>query len=718
MAGDEGREILHRLETLCMTKRGVALVYVLLVTVVLSILATALAFSYQRTVRALLYDERNVRARELADSAVELALVLLRDHALDWYTAFPPTITSEALGYTEDRLGGRFELRMESLKELYPVGQGTYLTLVATGIAQGQQARTVANVKLSTPLTNFVFYSSGSYTLGPGGTINGPIFAGANGDGGDIRMWHDQYYFHAQRNRPWHSYGKLNLNAQLKASGKIYIRNIDSVNNRYSQPEKTLDGVVSAGDLVHDDLSDVPAKGAVSIASGLQAQPNIRVGVDLPKMSEILGNFRAKKEKTVLDISNYPNGVMAEFIDGQLIVSEAKPKVVGHVFDKDLYLASGSSMIADVQANSLDTLSAGEADTLLRSSVVWDDPDLPNLPYPPDLHGDLDSDGQSETEGDATPITRITRGDELLRVQLSRSEYSTLQLLTSRTDYPDATGQLQAPPLYLRGHVEGKVNLIYDVSDDQLDPKFDRLHTVVLADHEDPSDSERKLTAPDSPGVPGGLRYQDARIAKSPSDTEVSPDLLMVVSRGSISGSGNSMGFKSRARDLEGNLINYDQQLNTLNRNHSDYYLSKGNWPANDFSNTRGNTATVSMYGVFIGSRVSASGTRTAAGSLVSTTSRAFPTTGSNYRWSHFGSTPVGAQADQLAVLPLRQRNASTTSGTWIQLRGSMSSLFDRLRHAGGDNQYDYKLQNLDSKVLRQEMGLPVSVILCTWQRL
>lgn len=703
-----------------MRKRGIALLYVLLVASVMATLATALAFRYQQTVRTLLYDEGSVRARELADSAVELAVVLLRDHSLDWYKAYSSVVSSQDLGYSEARLGGRFELRLENIKGLYPSGQGTFLTIVGTGIAQGQRAVTAATVKLSSPLTNFVYYSSGTYTIEAWSnpTITGPIFAGSNGDSGDIRMWHDIRYYNVQTSEPTHWGGRINLNAQLKASGKIFIRNVDSLNNDYSQGEKSLDGTLASGDLVHDDINGVKPKGAVAVPAGVQAQPNIRVGVDLPKMNQVLKNFRAKKEKTVVDVSGYPNGVMAEFVDGQVVISEARPKVVGYVFDKDIYLSSRAGMVGEIQNNTNNLVSASEAETILKRSVVWDDPDLPNRPYPDDLKTDLDGNGVPESEGDATAITRVTRGGEIARLKLSRSEWQTLQLVTSKTDYPDAVGRPQAPPVYVRGNVAGKVNLVYDVTDDALDPKYDRLRTVVLADHEDPDDSDTKLTPPDAPGVPGGLRYQDPRIAKTPSDSEVSPDLLMVVSRGTISGAGLSPGYKTRSRDLDGKLMNYDQRLNTLSKQHSDYYTSKGTWAAGDFANTRTYTPSVSMFGIFIGSDVNSAGTRTVNGNLISTSNRTFPSAYSDFRWSQFGSRPAGVIGDHMAVFPLRQRNTTLSSGTWVQLRGSLSSLGNRLRNVGGDSRYDYKLQNLDSTVLQQELGLPVSVILCTWQRL
>lgn len=51
------------------------------------------------------------------------------------------------------------------------------------------------------------------------------------------------------------------------------------------------------------------------------------------------------------------------------------------------------------------------------------------------------------------------------------------------------------------------------------------------------------------------------------------------------------------------------------------------------------------------------------------------------------------------------------------RLKGAISSLGSRIQNTGGVNQYDYKFQELDSTVLADELGLPVTLVVCTWQR-
>jgi len=235
-------------------------------------------------------------------------------------------------------------------------------------------------------------------------------------------------------------------------------------------------------------------------------------------------------------------------------------RVVGKLFDKDFYIACHDDLLAEQKhywSSSNDPL----MDQILRSSVAWDDPDYLDAPYPPDLQDDLDGDGITETTGDYYDVVRKVRGAQLARVPLSTASWQTIYLRTNRTDY--GTGGLShAPHLFIRGNVKGKAVIVYDVTDDTLDPGYDRLHTYILGQDEDPSDAPANRIAPaGAPGVSGGVRYDDPNVKLSKTQPVHSQDGLFLLSRGSVHGWGDSSHYRERIRDATGALVNYEDTL-------------------------------------------------------------------------------------------------------------------------------------------------------------
>lgn len=644
-------------------RRGIALVYVLWMTVILSALTVAVLIRFLPSIRAQSYNEGTVRSRLIADSGAELALVLMRDDSLDWYRkgGLPYPVTSQALGLTEDDLGGRFELRFEQVGQLYP-NNASYLTVLSTGYSGRASAHTAVTVKLTSPLTNYVYFSNGSYNIEGWGnpSLAGPLFVNANGDAGNISMWHDIRYWNSQTNREEHSGGHIRLASQFKATGQIYLRNSD-YRAQYSADPKNMDGTTTPGNVVHDDISGVVPKGKVELVTALNAQANIPLNVDMPEMPDVLQKIREMEGKVPVDVSDYPDGVLAEFSDGKLFLSKAERRSVGKVFDKDVWMVDGPSMVSTQALHS--KVDTNTADRMVRTDVAFDDPDFPNAPYPAGMTDDIDGDGTVETEGDYFEVNRVVRGDPIATIDLSRDDWKTVYLTTSRTDYQDGQGHATAPPIYVRGNVKGKLSMVYDVTDDSLDPNFDKLHTIVLDEHEDPLDSPGRTLPGDGPGVPGGIRYDDPNIKASAEDTASSPDALVLVSRGTMGASGTATNFKDRVHDADGKVVNYAQRLKNLDQQYVNAYAGK--YSPVDLRLDSYNQTIAPMSGVFISNKFHYRANRLGADGKQygAEWSRKVNSIWSTMTWSQFPVPPPGVESSKTSFMLLRFRRGCRGRG-------------------------------------------------------
>ncbi|MCA9797577.1 MAG: hypothetical protein KC910_37450, partial [Candidatus Eremiobacteraeota bacterium] len=266
-----------------------------------------------------------------------------------------------------------------------------------------------------------------------------------------------------------------------------------------------------------------------------------------------------------------------------------------------------------------------------------------------------------------------------------------------------------APPVYLRGIVEGKASIAYDVADPAYADQTSKMHVVLLTDHEAPDDTSHTITS--GPGVPGGLHYADPNVPTSADEdvASASPDQLVVLSRGTFSAGGTTKYYKDRVHDADGNVINYSAQLQALADAQK---AAHPELPPGSFK-VGGGAAEAYAQGVFVADH--------------STTSQfAVMTTGGVQSkgfdagtWSKLpGPWPTGARSDRMAFLIRSMRLATVNHGSRFELTGALSSLGKKLTLSGGISEYDYRLQAADADIISNEMGLPVSAVVCTWQRL
>jgi hypothetical protein len=471
--------------------RGGALVYVLCFGLALIILVSALLYRLNMTLRCVTHDQSYIRARFLADSGVYLAMALMKGDYDDWVAHVRPRLPLRSdrfsdPNYSLEALGGRFEISEASIPQAYPPGASEcYMTLVSTGYSGLRTARSFVTIKITSPLVNNVIFSNGNFDFGCWGDpiLTGPVLVNANGDEGRFQAGHDVKYFSVYSGRWEHESFHISLSSEIKAQGKIFLKSWND-QGTWSREPIYFSGKTAAGDYTIQDIPGEVNHGRLTILTELNAQPDMETKVKIPSMKELLSSYKTKPGTTIVDVGSCADGVLAEFVEGTntLHISSAKMKTVGKVFDKDIYLAYRDELLEGMR-DMCHISNPAIADQILKNSVTWDDPDYLPFAYPPDLCGDLDGDGTSETQGDYFEVKRPVRDSVIASITLSRDTPKVVYLRTNKTDYAGERGP-QAPILYVRGNVKGKVALVYDVADDSLDPDFDRLHTCILAQDE------------------------------------------------------------------------------------------------------------------------------------------------------------------------------------------------------------------------------------------
>lgn len=701
----------------CVMKKGFGLAYVLVILATVSTLLASAYLRHSQTIMAMKASGRDqVQARFLAESGLQMAVILLRDEDHDWYKDFAQPVTSADLGIDESNLGGRFELTFHSIPSAYS-GQGDFITVRSRGLVGRNSASSMATVKITCALTNYLFSSRGDFAMVGNLTPDnsGPILVSSNGDQGNFTFWHDRLNLKPLFAGTNHEFGSLKFQGSIQATGSIAVSNVNETGP--VGPPLELNGPLSPMVMTHSDIPGVTEQGSLEFLDQVEFDAQATLNAGIPSIDEVFTEAALAPGLHTIDISSYPTGVLAEFQpDGSLIISEAVLSPVGRVYDKDIYQEYTAQLAAVYLAHN--PLQA-DPDQMLRREVAWDDPDFNNHPYPPDLISDIDGDGVVETEGDSYLLHNLERGTTLRTFQLDRSSFTTVRFLTARTDYPTPTGP-KGPPLFLRGIVRGRAAIFYDVADPAQ--SRDRLQTIVLNQHD--------WQNPSTTGIPGGLRYLDPTIRMKADGAASSADRLIVVCGGQMTAAGNSTYLKRRIRDLTDQPFDFQQRLFDLDQIYTDRFAG-GPWPADEFVICPSvNVSQVSLQGSFVANQLDLElGRLTADGVLAPDTrvdDRRYPSPNTLLLWDQFPNpvisdlptAPVPAWADpqEAAVFGIRFRNTATSGIPQEKLRGSYASLGAPFSGRQGSRYYDYSLRDLDRQTL-QEAGLPISTVLCTWQR-
>ncbi len=705
-------------------KRAFALAYTLIVAAVIFLFAGALFMRATETIRYSGIDVNSVHATALADTGAQLAYALLRDHDPQYFKTQNP-LRSIDLGpdFAPSVIGGTFEVTVDdadyTATGLYP-DNGTFYTLVSTGRVGNHSARSEMTLKMTNPLLNYLFLSPRNLWIGAGTTVVGPIVVNADpvsGEPGNLTLSHASEYYNGISHAYQMDQGDLKLDIQARASGDIQIAN--GCDHGNTAPPLLLNGRYPPQSLQNQDFNILCTWGSwaasVIFTDECALEAHAKFTTKIPTMKKLLEKFRTGAGPAPLDITSAgPEGVLVEFTNGQVFVSQAARRQIGRVYDKALALDEGSYPMSTDYYEPYFGITPAQAQAKLDAEVAWDDPGLPDDNYPADI---------GPGTGDYCDVYRTERAAPLASYTLSATNWTTIYLTTSRTDFLSVDGKPMGPPVFVRGIVKGKVMVVYDVTDDTLDPNEDRLHMMILGEHEMPADSPaNKLPTGGAPGVVGGVLYADRNIKTDPDQVVFSSDRCVLLCRGTLTGAGDPGVHRGHMHDMAGNPVNYRQQIWDLDAQYSNYYTgTPGDWDfrcSPNWIGYWGDGPHCNFYGIAVASHAGGERWRIRSdGQFVDARNYDYP--GGIAKWGDMGvaSPPAGEATTDVAIFPFAMRRARCAPGYSGDVRGSFHSLVTAYK-LSGDAHYDYSWQALKEAEIRTEMFLPIQPVIASFQRL
>lgn len=696
--------------------------YVLAITVILLLAVEAMLVSAHGTLRASVRDWELLRARRTAEMAADLAFVLFRDRSSQWSDARKVWTNKDFNDprLSEENLRAKFWIEVVDRyditrqDEIFPNG-GTYKLIKATAEAGGRRAETVLTVKFTNPGVNNMVISEGDYKqLGSDEALDGPVLVTSDPDrglNGDFRFVH----FHEAKNKDNDKKFTVRFGGEIRAQGKVYIQN-SGPNGKAVGPRREFAEVLEPG---HYRVGE--GKGSVEITR--QSPVDVEeIATGIPGIREVLSTYRRPEANGArfhnVNVTD-PDGVLVEFGNTMAYVHTVRWDTVGKCYDR--------SLIAD--NNERDATSGRYLNRYGRDVMIaealWDDL-FPNDGIPADLAQHL-PDELKNGQGDYFDVKRACRNSKLLEVALHQEEWTILYLRASKNTFfkTHDKGPTQvecdrftAPPVFVRGRVDGKVVVVYDQLEEDDDDSFsaetyyNRFHLYILSEHEDrANDSGPQLNIP----IPGGIHYADRSMALNPEDTGSSNDQVLLLCRGSIRGSGlagRMLNFLYKGN----NRVRYRERLDALDDRFADQYgptyrLVNKARPGADYPITH-------LDGVGIAYRTQWAQNRiTSEGKVVVEADK-------DHRWwcnepehmeswnKTFGGhwdDPI--KGDHKPVLPGYMRHAAAPYGSAFRVYGGLNSLgmqADLL----GEIHFDYRWRNNTADELRKEIQVPIGPVL------
>lgn len=774
--------------------KAMALAYALILATVLTAFLSALFVRTSHTLQLATLSEAQIQADQLAELGIDLAFLLLRDVDAEWYLGRGEPIDNNHIffdgRFPDDEIGGRFELEFKDPGEVGADSalpdDGTYKLIVCTGYAGKSSARAVAYAKITNPLVNFLMVAQGA-NLGPESALDGPMFIN-----GDARILHAGRAPSVPVGVADYWGGDVYLGGELHATGDIFVTNED--HDPAQLPAIQLEGEYDPGSLVHDDMNpgapgpnpgDIP--GSVNFTRHFFADPNADFAVRTPYMRELLDHYRAEVP-AFESVTVPPEGLLVEFrgASGQVTFSKVDTTEVGRLYDRGAFLdACGAEWNASLPY-SFDGnwfLIAGERMypglglQRAREELAWDDPAFLNAPYPaellsgsydvPDgsaptdpivLEPDMDGDGTDETQGDYTPVHRIVRGLEAHPpiTAIDDGENFTFIVLRPHSSnpmtnvtnddpaYPGMPAMQSFPPVYVRGILNGRVVLIYDVdpSQESLDPLdldtpdagdsngagvwngYPKVHMFVLAQHE--MLNENGTTA-FGDLVPGGIHYHDPRIKVSPADPgTLTDDSLLMISRGTLGAfgtHGHHYSWLYRNAPSYSQRYNYREALRNLDEQYANHYAPTDPGRQDDFRITSKTNsfltrhAVATVYGVGVSNWTLNIYFRPtyddpAATTLVGKTHPNYGHSWDDFHWNDIpGPDPPTHDPAKAPMIGTLMRESRCNEAWKWRTRGSLHSLAAMVGMAG-EARFDYTFQELTDEDIKEHLHLPLSPVL------
>lgn len=714
--------------------KGFALGYVLLLVAVLVTLFSAVLVRVSQSLRLATHDFELVRARGLSEVAAELAFNLMRERPL-WFEdeAYgEPPFTNEDFGpdFAREVVGGTFEITVLDREDLDPDpfetnNSGTYKVIVSRARVGNRSAQTVLSVKLTNAFIHHLVAARGTYYHEPDVLLSGPVFVDwENGMPGNFQFAPSRVIDRrANTGRvDWDlSSADVLFGGEVRATGEIFMQSI-APNRFLTAGRLPIEGNKPAGfekfhrDVDQSKLDAGRQTGKLHLTRDSRFESHVGMALLVNPMDELLATYRLNQGGVhTLDVGAYPDGVLVEFLPGGgLMVSRGVWKDVGRCYDRAYYQANERDVLQFLRER-YENDKWESARTIAEAEVAWNDPAYPEERYPALL--EKSSDTGSE-RGDYFDVKRLVRdGDPLFQTTLSNEKWTVLRLVSSRAGYStaDRPARLTAPPIFVRGVVDGKAVVVYDEaqpgSDGYPTGGGTTYHMYIHAEHEDPDDAPGDLM------VPGGLHYANRELKREPEARgSFSDDQVILLCRGSLRGSGlNGEGLSYL---VQGNdRVNYRQRLRNLDdlyvQRYSDeeYRLGRDNlkqdWPVTHFDGIG-----ISHWSAWNRDWVTAGGQIVVSRDLGQENRAYFSFDGEKPDWgTAFKRWPDEVKRDKLPSLPTYMRCASAPEGCDFRVFGGVHGVGVPLELKGVAF-YDYRWRNATAEEIKEEIQLPVGPLL------
>jgi hypothetical protein len=464
----------------------------------------------------------------------------------------------------------------------------------------------------------------------------------------------------------------------------------------------------------------------VRFAKETLIEPYVKLGIRSIPAEEVFGNIASVSSRLKFpDVADHPEGILIEVDGPTLKIFAAKRQPVGRVFDLSVVAAywDGELPLHRHNVSALERAYGGPLPAL-RATLAeagWDDPAFDQTTLPDSLRQKvweqlkaLDPGAplsQVPEVGDYFDQMTVQRGAELEGSfpPLSRANWTVLELSSDRLSSLNENGRPIAPPVFIRGKVEGKLVIAYSLPDELCEGRSG-MDLKTMCD---------VVVLSDRGGVPGGLSLADDRMQTDPGATGTfSEDYCLVMSRGVVATAGplvDMLGWVADPIDPEIRINLLHQAL--LAATTAEERKRIESFPHLPVS-VEGVLAAGSMtydptlsYSADMRSIESVGGFESRSPEIMS---RINNPSAQGIHWSDATSTVPPPLAPSNSVnLPVTFRYMHHQRGTHWSNTGALGAFEgEGGASAVGNLTYDYRWRKLSAQTLQKNMGVPVQPIL------
>lgn len=748
-------------------KTGFALVYALLASVAFLVFFLALTYSVRGTLVTTQQSEQLLKGRVIASSGNNLLFQLVQSGEVQILGNLPFRFSNRPgpdyfrgvsnpdvleTQFSADALGGYFDIEVQdsnSFPELdFPSG-GTYLISIGRASVgqrhvRGEESSRLV-YKMGSPFLNFLALSSGGITIRGQTAMRGPVMA-LNNDSGQPGTLH--FIAHEVRWNPAESSlveakKTVEVSSSYKAQGSIAVVNLDELGNKIVQQDIPRQTLAPGDEITVPPLAvgllRVLGIGGIHATSQTQFEPNFTADMKIDDAEEFLAGVRGVTPAIGFDLDSLSAqaqkyGLLVECEGSTVSIFEVRPYFQGRTYD----LAILESLFRAVDYKDCRSRtylnSLGSAPTPLLTALAecrWNDPAFQDAPIPLTLRQqvetmDSDLNGVSDlsladipSSGDYVDHYSVERGTKLHEFTLSGSTFQQLRFTAATLSSTTAAGEDCATPIYIRGEVDGKLSVLYELQGAAAD----------AAAWTDGSPPNRIYVLVDDgiSGVKGGLALSNPQTqTDSSSSGPFSDDFVLLCSNGGVLTAGLPA---YNMRWLCGQPgVGPHPPGDPAWENHRDFFgelLAAGLVDPNKMSYSQPHR-TALFQGMAIDARRKNVGlmfdadlNQVGYDYSLDLPNELGQLSRQNLRWqiidtTHPVSDPLlGLVSNQLAALPLAMRQACNSHWQRWTTEGAHNVLGDSpVFTAPGEFTYDFRWRDLDAATIQDELGLTVTPLL------